>query len=117
MNELQSMELSNIDYQNREKKEENNNSMSLQPMQLSVESGSTSSQRTQPICKICQATMDLGFAQTPFVDYVKRKTISNETVYYSNVLNVDVKDIIDKNVANNTSDATNIMSILLFAHQ
>ena len=67
--------------------------------------------------KSAKATMDLGFAQTPFVDYVKRKDISNETVYYSNVLNVDAKDITNRNVVNNALDATKIMSTLLFAHQ
>ncbi|KAF0515428.1 hypothetical protein F8M41_017323 [Gigaspora margarita] len=73
MNELQSMELSNTDYQNREEKEENNNTMSLQPMQLSVESGSTSSQRTQPICKICQGNHGFRFCPNTVCGLYQKK--------------------------------------------
>ncbi|KAF0339058.1 hypothetical protein F8M41_016399 [Gigaspora margarita] len=73
MNELQSMELSNTDYQNREEKEENNNTMSLQPMQLSVESESTSSQRTQPICKICQGNHGFRFCPNTVCGLCQKK--------------------------------------------
>ncbi|KAF0506057.1 hypothetical protein F8M41_019229 [Gigaspora margarita] len=66
------MELSNTDYQNREEKE-NNNSISLQLIQLSVESGSTSSQRTQPICKICQGNHEFRFCPNTVCGLCQKK--------------------------------------------
>ncbi|KAF0360955.1 hypothetical protein F8M41_014247 [Gigaspora margarita] len=47
--------------------------MSLQPMQLSVESESTSSQRTQPICKICQGNHGFRFCPNTVCGLCQKK--------------------------------------------